>query len=76
MTKEFKREEKFFVANLKYLEVALTDQEWGEFWKLADKVEEYRKSKGKKRAHYVVVNEDEEYSEVIWKIIEMGEKNK
>ena len=73
---QFKKEDKYLVVKTDDLEAATGETDWQEFWTTVNKVDEYRKAQCKKDNKYVVVNEDEPYAEVVWKLIEMGEKTK
>ena len=77
----FKRENKYLVLKLedikKYLEKYSTEHTSWEamFWDMVDKIEKGRIAAGKKDNSYVVVNEDEPYAEIVWKLIEISQTN-
>ena len=71
----FKRENKFLVLKSedieKYLDSYLKDQ----LDSVTAVIEDSRKEVGKKTNSYIVVNEDEPYAEVVWKLIEINQDN-
>lgn len=68
----FKRENKFLVEKWEDIgELSITDRE--ALLRAVSQIEANRAKKGKVPCHnYIVVNEDEPYSEAIWKLIEIG----
>ena len=76
MTYEFKREKKYLVVKTDDLDNLISDAQWEDLQKILNTVRDARHKLGKKDNKYIVVNEDEPYAEVVWKLIEMGEKTK
>lgn len=68
----FKRENKFLVE--KWEDINELPEEGKEaLLKAVSQIEANRAKKGKVPCHnYIVVNEDEPYSEAVWKLIEIG----
>lgn len=69
------KEEKYIVIKNSDIDFLSPDSQKLLF-KLLEEIDCCRHDAGKKFNHYVVVNEDEEYSDIIWRLIEMGERLK
>ena len=73
MTQEFKRYEKYLVIKSEDIEKYLPEEEQRKLSFLTETIAIGRESEGKKDNSYVVVNEDELYAEVVWKLIEVSQ---
>jgi hypothetical protein len=69
----FKRETKYLVLKWEDINKYLTDEEYGTLSNYLDKISAGRVLLGKKENSYVVVNEDEPYTNIVWGLIELGE---
>lgn len=68
----FKRENKFLVEKWEDID-KLPERDREALLKAVSQIEANRAMEGKVPCHkYIVVNEDEPYSEAIWKLVEMG----
>lgn len=73
MAYEFKKEQKYLVVKTDDLDRLISDTQWEELQKILDTVKQARHKLGKKENSYVVVNEDEPYSGIVWELVKMGE---
>ena len=71
---EFKRRDKYLVLKWEDIYTLLKDSLKEELLYACEEISRKRHKQGKKDNRYVVVNEDEPYAEIVWKLIEMGEK--
>ena len=69
----FKREDKYLVLKLDDLSKYLDPEDREKLDALVMTIGWGRGADGKKDNTYVVVNEDEPYAEIVWKLIEMEE---
>jgi hypothetical protein len=73
----FEKQEKYLVIKIEDMVNALDDNDSFFFRKLVHKIRDYRVNKGKPSYNsYIVVNEDEPYSNKVWKLIANEERNK
>ena len=68
----FRQYNKYLVLKQQDIDKYLQDHEREDLWKLCQRVEIGRDLDSKKPNDYVVVNEDEPYAEVVWKLIEIS----
>ena len=73
--KEFKRETKYLVLKQVDIKEYLGDFQKEELDWCTKSIQSRRKTEGKKINSYVVVNQDEPYAEVVWKLIEVSQTN-
>lgn len=74
MERQFKRETKYEVFKLDDARKYLSERQQHNLVALLNVIQDGRKNDGKPPCNrYVVVNEDEWYSETVWKLIEAGE---
>jgi len=72
----FKREDKYLVERWEDIN-KLPEEAKEALLKAVSRIEANRAIEGKTPCHkYVVVNEDEPYSQVVWKLIEISQDNK
>lgn len=71
----FRRYEKYLVLKIDDIIRSLHPNDGQELERLCGLVCEFRRLEGKKANRYIVVNEDEPYAEVVWKLIEIQENN-
>ncbi len=71
MEKGFERNyNKYIVMKTDDVKEALSVAQEGSLYEILDIISLHRKKEGKKDNTYVVVDEDEPYSEAVWKLIE------
>ena len=74
---EFKREIKYLVLKWDDIDKYLTQTDFAKtLLALVSHIVHCRRLDGKKENTYVVVNEEELYAEIVWKLIELGENYK
>lgn len=73
MPKEFKKEDKYLVLKWADIDSCLTEFQQEELGVICRVVNTKRAMRGKKRNSYIVVNKDEPYAEVVWKLVEINE---
>ena len=69
------KEDKYLVLKIDDISKLLDDYQKDELWGCIDSIKSARKVQGKRDNRYVVVNEDEPYSWVVWKLIKIKEHN-
>lgn len=75
-TSTFQRQDKYLVVKRADAMASLDDTELDQWDKLLKKVRDYRVKTGRPLSNrYVVVNEDESYAEIVWKLIELSQTN-
>ena len=70
----FKRYNKYLVLKWEDVDKALGETNHRLLYDLAGMIDKHRTSLGKKPNSYIVVNEDEPYAEIVWKLVKAGEK--
>ena len=71
---EFKRQEKYLVLKQEDIVNGLSRDQKANYLEILDAISAYRWNKlGKTSNKYVVVNQDEPYSEIVWKLIELSQ---
>lgn len=73
---KFEKKNKYLVLKLEDIDKALSTSQKQELNKFIDQINGYRYEEGKKDNSYVVVNEDETYSKMIWELIKDGEDDR
>lgn len=76
MQSSFQRKFKYQVQKIEDISKYLTTDEVEQYTTLINKIAKGRENAGKRLNTYVVVNEDEPYAEVVWKLVELGENVK
>jgi len=73
MDKDFKRQNRYLVLKQDDIEGALSGSEKLFLSGICDSIGFYRKQLHKVDNKYVVVNQEEPYAEVVWKLIELSQ---
>lgn len=64
------------VIKIKDAEEFLNQRQLGDLFEIAAKIEQGRRSVGKRENSYIIVNEDEPYSGVVHNVVLLGERKK
>jgi len=72
----FEKQEKYLVFKLEDMEGYLIHEDQAWLLRIAEQIEVGRERDGKPSNRYVVVNEDEDYADLVWLLIENGERRK
>jgi len=63
---------KYYVLKRYDIIDALTPKQKQDFLEILTTIDSFRDGKGKKSNTYVVVNEDEPYTDIVWKLVEFN----
>jgi len=69
---KFQRYTKYLVLKIEDINNLLSRRESDKLLKLSKLILQRRKELGKEQNTYVVVNENEPYAELVWRLIELG----
>lgn len=72
---KFKKENRFLVLKWDDIRRFLHPNDGEALDRILTIISEGRRAEGKRDNNYVVVNEDESYADVIWKLIEISQTN-
>ena len=70
---KFERKEKYVVLKISDIKKYLIDEDISALKMICGIIEDCRHQDRKEINYYVVVNQDEPYAEIVWKLIEFGE---
>jgi hypothetical protein len=73
MVKKFERKDKYLVLKQDDIKGALSTLEKASLDSICISIGYYRKQLHKEQNKYVVVNQDEPYAEIVWKLIELSQ---
>ena len=72
---EIKKEDRFLVLKRDDIKEYTNDEQKDWIERSCHAIRSHRLARGKKDNTYLVVNEDEPYAEIVWKLIEISQTN-